>query len=266
MSSPQTAPKVIGSDQTQRRAGAESARRVLQIMLCYNGQNHTYSARELAQKVNIPLPSLHRYVALLRETGILIDRGAGKYSLSPRMIPLAQAARSAETIIDIADPIMRRLSSETGETVILVRLVNDMATCTHRIESPQRLRISYEPGQLVPLISGASSKILLGTMSFEARRAHLTHHLKLAGKSLDKLEQLERDIQHAIENGWASSASELDDGIWAVAAAVKHGREVVASLSIPSPISRATPEVRKRLLTQVRLAAADISTAISELH
>lgn len=254
------------SEITQRRAGAESARRVLQIMLCFNGQNHTYTARQLSEKAQIPLPSVHRYVALLRETGILIDRGAGKYSLSPRMIPLAQAARSAETLIDLADPVMRRLSSDTGETVILVRLVNDMATCTHRIESPQRLRISYEPGQLVPLISGASSKILLGTMPPEARRAHLTHHLKLANKSLDRLEQLELDIQQAAINGWASSASELDEGVWAVAAAVKHGKEVIASLSIPSPISRATPEVRKKLLNQVRIAAAEISVAISQLR
>lgn len=251
---------------TQKRSGAESARRVLQIMLCFNGQNHTYTARQLAEEVRIPLPSVHRYVALLRETGILIDRGSGRYSLSPRMIPLAQAARSAETLIDVADPIMRRLSTETGETVILVRLVNDMATCTHRIESSQRLRISYEPGQLVSLVGGASSRILLGSMTAGARRAHLTHHFKLAGRSLDRLEQMEQDIENAQINGWATSSSELDPGIWASAAAVKHGKEVIASLSIPSPMSRATPDVQKQLLNQVRLAAAEINRKISEIR
>lgn len=266
MSSPGVDLKSPEQLKAHRKAGAESARRVLQIMLCFNGKDHTHSARQLAKASGIPLPSVHRYVALLRETGVLIDRGAGKYSLSARMIPLAQAARSAESLIDAADPTMRRLCAETGETIILVRLVNDMATCTHRIESSQRLRISYEPGQLVPLLSGASSKLLLGTLSAEARRAHLSHHLMASTGSLDKLNQIEAEIQAAMVNGWSTSSSELDDGIWAAAAAVKHGKETVASLSIPSPISRATPEVQKRLIEQVRAAAAEISAKISELR
>ncbi len=250
----------------QRRTGAESARRVLQLMLCFNRQNHTYTARQLADEVGIPLPSVHRYVALLRETGVLIDRGSGKYSLSPRMIPLAQAARSAETLIDFADPVMRRLSSETGETVILVRMINDMATCTHRIESPRRLRISYEPGQLVPLLGGASSRILLGSMSPQARKAHLSHYLYMADGDLRRLDHIEQDIQQAAKNGWATSSSEVDEDVWAAAAAVKHGREVVASLSIPTPLSRMTTEVQKRLLSQVIVAAAEISSSISAIH
>ncbi len=251
---------------TQRRTGAESARRVLQLMLCFNRQNHTYTARQLAEEVAIPLPSVHRYVALLRETGVLIDRGSGKYSLSPRMIPLAQAARSAESLVDFADPIMRKLSSDTGETVILVRMINDMATCIHRIESPRRLRISYEPGQLVPLLGGASSRILLGSMSPQARKAHLSHYLYLADGDLRRLDRIEQDIQQAAKNGWATSSSEVDEDVWAAAAAVKHGREVVASLSVPTPLSRVTPEIQKRLISQVTVAAAEISAIISAIH
>ncbi len=251
---------------TQRRTGAESARRVLQLMLCFNRQNHTYTARQLAEEVGIPLPSVHRYVALLRETGVLIDRGSGKYSLSPRMIPLAQAARSAESLVDFADPIMRKLSSDTGETVILVRMINDMATCIHRIESPRRLRISYEPGQLVPLLGGASSRILLGSMSPQARKAHLSHYLYLADGDLRRLGRIEQDIQQAAKNGWATSSSEVDEDVWAAAGAVKHGREVVASLSVPTPLSRVTPEIQKRLISQVTVAAAEISATISAIH
>ncbi len=250
----------------QRRTGAESARRVLQLMLCFNRQNHTYTARQLADEVGIPLPSVHRYVALLRETGILIDRGSGRYSLSPRMIPLAQAARSAETMIEFADPVMRRLSSETGESVILVRMINDMATCTHRIESPRRLRISYEPGQLVPLLSGASSRILLGSMSPQARKAHLSHFLFMADGDLRNLDRIEQEIQQATKNGWATSSSEIDEGVWAAAAPVKHGKEIVASLSIPTPYSRVTPDSQKRLISQVTVAAAEISSLISAIH
>lgn len=266
MSVPQAESNNGDAKNVQRRAGAESARRVLQLMLCFNRQNHTYTARQLAEEVGIPLPSVHRYVALLRETGVLIDRGSGKYSLSPRMIPLAQAARSAETLIDFADPVMRRLSSETGETVILVRMINDMATCTHRIESPRRLRISYEPGQLVPLLSGASSRILLGSMSPQTRKAHLSHYLYMADGDLRRLERIEQDIQQATKNGWATSSSEIDEDVWATAAPVKHGREIVASLSIPTPLSRVTPDIQKRIISQVTVAAAEISSLISAIH
>ena len=135
--------------------GCEGARRVLALMLAFSADRNTLTARELAAATDIALPSVYRYITLLRETGLLAGDERGSYRLSARLLGLARAAEAAESIIDIADPFMHELSEHTGETVILVRLIGRSAVCVHRVESAHHLRAALgallhligEPGQ-----------------------------------------------------------------------------------------------------------------------
>src|SRR6516164_6897566 len=115
--------------------GAEGARRVLAVLQSFSPGRHTMTARELAEATCIPLPSMYRYIALLRETSFLVGDARGAYRLSPRLIALAQAAEVAEAVIGIADPVMHDLVRECGETAIFVRLIARIPVCVHRVES-----------------------------------------------------------------------------------------------------------------------------------
>src|SRR6201982_2852066 len=130
--------------------GCEGARRVLALMLTFSADENTLTARQLAERTGIALPSVYRYITLLRETGLLAGDERGSYRLSARLIGLARAAEAAESIIDIAAPGIRDLAAQTGETVFLVRLIGRSAVCVHRVQSAQRLRISFEAGQPLP--------------------------------------------------------------------------------------------------------------------
>ena len=103
-------------------------------MLAFSAERSSLTARELAAATGIALPSVYRYITLLRETGLLAGDDRGSYRLSARLIGLARAAEAAESIIDIADPFMRELAAQTGETVILVRLIGRSAVCVHRVK------------------------------------------------------------------------------------------------------------------------------------
>ena len=85
--------------------GCEGARRVLALMLTFSADDHTLTARQLAERTGIALPSVYRYLTLLRETGLLAGDERGSYRLSARLIGLARAAEVAESIIDVADPV-----------------------------------------------------------------------------------------------------------------------------------------------------------------
>src|SRR5579875_1352925 len=243
--------------------GAEGARRVLGLLMSFSRDRHTLTARDLAEATAIPLPSVYRYVALLRDLGLLVGDDRGSYHLSARLIALAGAAEAAETLIDLADPVMRRLSAETGETVILVRLIARSAVCVHRVESTQSLRTSYEPGQPLSLEHGASARLLLASMTAEARRRYLA---PLAGRDPAGAAQLEDQVELAGRRGWAVSSEEIDRGVWAVAAAVRDRKGVLAALSVPSPLVRAPAEMQDRLLGQVRAAAGEINGALRADH
>jgi DNA-binding IclR family transcriptional regulator len=251
-----------GGGRGERAArGAESARRVLAVLMAFTRERHTLTARELAEITGIPLPSVYRYVAFLRDTGLLVGGDRGGYHLSVRLVQLAQAAEAGDTLIGIADPVMRHLGAETGETVILVRLLGQSAVCVHRVESSHRLRTSFEPGQPMSLERGASARILLASMSQEALRAYLE---SLSRRDPARAARLEEEAALVRRRGWASSEEEIDEGIWAAAAAVRDGSGIVAALSVPSPLVRAPGETRASLLAKVRASADHLSELLRD--
>jgi DNA-binding IclR family transcriptional regulator len=260
--------KVPGNENTEpdgntaARSG-EGARRALSILTAFSPERYTMTARELAQVTAIPLPSVYRYVALLRDMGLFVGDDRGSYHLSARLSALARAAEMAETLIDFADPVMRRLGAQTGETVILVRLIAQSAVCVHRIESTHSLRTSYEPGQPLSLERGASARLLLASMTDQARRDYLA---PLATRDPEAAARLGEQAAIAGQRGWAVSEQEIDVGVWAAAAAVRDRSGVVAALSVPSPLVRAPEALHDELLGSVRAAADEINAALRAAH
>ncbi len=239
--------------------GCEGARRVLALMLTFSADENTLTARQLAERTGIALPSVYRYLTLLRETGLLAGDERGSYRLSARLIGLARAAEAAESIIEIANPVMRDLAGRTGETVILVRMIGRSAVCVHRVQSEQQLRISFEAGQSLPLDRGASARLLLASLAPNIRREILA---PLAERDREAAALLDKKILLAGQQGYAISEEEIHKGVWAAAAQVIQGKRMVAVLTVPSPLVRAPTEQRTQLLNHVRTSARAIEDGL----
>src|SRR5690348_512566 len=153
--------------------GCEGARRVLALMLTFSADDHTLTARQLAERTGIALPSVYRYLTLLRETGLLAGDERGSYRLSARLVGLARAAGAAGRSISVADRAMRERPMRTRGTVIRARLLGRSAVCVHRVQSSQRRRRSCEAGQRLPPPRGASARLLRASLAPHARRAYL---------------------------------------------------------------------------------------------
>ena len=204
---------------------------------------------------------MYRYIALLRETGLLVGDERGAYHLSARLISLARAAEAAESIIELADPVMRKLVRDCGETVILVRLIARAPVCVHRVESAHHLRATFEPGQPLPLERGASGRVLLAGLAPQTRRDYLAPLAKIDPEAAARVE---KSAAETAERGWAVSEEEIDRGVWAASAAVTDGRSTVAALTVPSPLVRAPAALQDRLLGQVRAAARTLSELLRD--
>jgi DNA-binding IclR family transcriptional regulator len=242
-------------------SGAEGARRVLAVLQAFSPRQHTLTARELAELTAIPLPSMYRYIALLRDMGLMIGDEHGAYHLSSKFMSLARAAEAAETLIEVADPVMRELVRDSGETVIFVRLIAGTPVCVHRVEAEHHLRATFEPGQTLPLLRGASGRVLLAGMSDRQRRESLASLMQSDPAAAVAVEE---SIVKVAARGWATSEEEIDRGVWAASAAVTDGQATVAALTAPSPLVRAPSAQQERLLGQVRAAATRLSKLIAE--
>jgi DNA-binding IclR family transcriptional regulator len=243
------------------RVGSDSARRVLDLLFAFTEERPEASVKELADELAVPLPSAHRYVALLREKGLVSEGARGRYHLTPRVTALGRAARAANSMIDVATPFMRELAERIGETVLLARLVHDLPVCVHRVEASRRLRLSFEPGQNLPPLRGASVKVLVGSMPGTERDAYLNRVLTGEDTEARRAEFL-AEAESAGADKWATSSQEIDEGVWAAAALVTQDGRAAAALAAACAGFRVDDERRVFVLDSVRETARRISDAL----
>jgi DNA-binding IclR family transcriptional regulator len=88
------------------------------VLQAFSQRQHTLTARDLADVTAIPLPSMYRYIALLRDTGLLVGNNRGAYHLSPQLISLARAAEAAGadlSAFEVIDSVLPDPEDEPGE-------------------------------------------------------------------------------------------------------------------------------------------------------
>jgi DNA-binding IclR family transcriptional regulator len=225
------------------------------LLFAFTEEHPRRTARELSDAVGIPMPSVHRYVALLREIGLIADVRRGQYQLTPRVFGLSRAVHASNRILDIADPYLHALSIELNESVMLVQQIADQPLCVARHEAARAVRTSFVPGQAMQPLRGASAKVLLAGMAPQERRAYAAR-VDPTGSHGPAWEE---EIEAIAAQGWATSDHELSEGVWAAAVPVTdHGR-VVAAISVACPDFRMTPETRANVIDHARAAAAEIS-------
>lgn len=240
-----------------------SAQKVLRVLMSFSQDAPRHTAEDLARATDLPLSSTYRYLTILREAGLIEEDGRGAFTVSPLVIGLARAAQAASSLVETARPHMETLSAKSHETVILVRRSGDQAVCIQRVESSQRIRMSFDVGTALPLHAGASPKVLLAGLEAGEREAILAEFEARYPELRDRLAALRGELGAIASEGWAQSTAEITSDVYAVAAPVHAGRETVAALSIVAPAFRVSAEERGRLRELVIGAARDLSRAFS---
>lgn len=244
------------------KTGADSARRAIDLLFAFE-RKPVATVRELSESVELPLPSAHRYVAMLRTMGLIEEAQHGQYRLTMRLAALGQAARRATSLIDVVQPFMQELCEETGETVLLIQPVAGLPVCIHRIEAQRRLRLSFEVGQHLPPLRGASAHLLLAAKSQKDRRKYIDDALARGDEPpVSGIEEFLAEVQRDAERGWAVSSEEIDEGVWSAAAVIRSEGKSIGTLSVPCPTFRMNDEKAQAIIESVKRAANQISTAL----
>lgn len=244
------------------KTGPDSARRAIEMLFAFE-QKPVSTVRELSESLAMPAPSTHRYVALLREMGLIDEAQPGHYRLTMRVAALGQAARRATSLIDVAQPFMQALSDRTGETVLLIQPVAGLPVCTHRVEAQQRLRLSFEIGQNLPPLRGASAHLLLAALPDGDRRKYVDDALARGDLApVSGIDDFLAEVQRDAERGWAVSSEEIDEGVWSAASMLRSGGRFLGTLSVPCPTFRVNEEKASMIIHSVRQTANEITKAL----
>jgi IclR family acetate operon transcriptional repressor len=220
-------------------------------------------ADELSVLLEMPVSTVYRYLRTLGEFGF-VDRHGGLFRLGPKLLIGTGANVSSERLIRHADPVLRMLAEETGETAVVVRRIGLSSICLHQIESDAALRVTIEPGAMLPLVAGAPGRVLLAFAPSEVLDEVLAQGVISHSPGDPTDEELRDRLGDVVMTGLATSEGELYEGAVALAAPVFREDGIVGAIAVIGPEFRCGPDWRTRATGLLQTGASTINAALSE--
>jgi DNA-binding IclR family transcriptional regulator len=225
--------------------------RALDILLAFKPQDDALTVSELLRRIALSRPTLYRLLRTLQRKQFLLASGdPQRFRLGPAVAQLSHVWTAGLDLGTAAEPMMRRLRDETGETVALFVPEGAFRLCIAEVPSNQALSFRRGIGYRERLTVGASGKVMLAYMP----------------PPLPKIDfdprKYARELALIKERGFAISKDELIQGAVAVSAPFfdATGR-VAGSLSVFGPSARVGPsQVAKfgRLLLRETQAVSQV--------
>lgn len=194
-------------------------------------------AGDLAHLLDMPISSVYRYLRTLCNFNLINGHdGVYKLDVSVKIHPDSRVGN--ETLFRLSDPVLRALVHQTGETAILLTRVGHAALCLHQIETPRKMRMAFERGEILPLYAGAGSRTLLAHAPPDVLQAVIEGGLPAITGNSPNEAVLRRKLGQIRAKGIALSRGEFIPGALAIAAPVYCNGSVVAALDVAGPESR----------------------------
>ncbi|WP_144875896.1 IclR family transcriptional regulator [Microbacterium sp. 1.5R] len=240
-----------------RVPGAESGRRLLAVLLSFTESRPLWTVADLATELDMGTSMVYRYIALLREVGLVDAAHDSQYRVTDLAASLAAASAAVRAPIAATSlPVISRIRDEIGETVLVARRSGSVVYTVERAESNRPVRLQFERGQAMSLHVGSLSRVLLAHLPHAEREAYVAQ-LADDVRSLPTLAPVALD--EVVSQGFAESFEEIDDGIWGVAAPLFSGGAVAGAIGCAAPLYRTPAEQRNRIRAAIRAGAEEIS-------
>ena len=189
---------------------------------------------ELARALSMSKGSMHRLLKTLEQCGVVVLDEERFYVLGPRIYKLAAYVRSTG-LRRLALPAMQRLAPYIGETLFLGRIEQEHV---HVIESVEaggehlHPHISVPRGTRVPLLAGATGRLVLASWPQEQRRRWLQRHElpRFTEASLTDVDRFLQAVEETAATGLAIDHGEYLTGVNAVAVPIFGPENSLAAL------------------------------------
>lgn len=136
--------------------------RALEILMAFTATDYELSVGELLKRVDLSRPTLYRLLHTLEQSGFVISGGEPqKFRLGPSVAHLAHVWTSSLDISELAQPVMRRIWEQTGETVALFVPQGAYRLCIAELPSAQPLSFKRGAGYQERILLGASGRAIL---------------------------------------------------------------------------------------------------------
>jgi DNA-binding IclR family transcriptional regulator len=220
------------------------------------------SLSELAKSSGVPMTTLHRILAVLREASLVGETPRGTYVVGVGAVILSRSFLDGVDLRDVARPVMADLVASTKETCHLGVLASVHVVYLEKIDSPYSVRMHSRVGATNPAVRTAIGRAILAYSSPDLVAEVFDGSERLFESALDR-DHLDAVLADVRERGYSSDLQENELGICCVGAPVfDHTGRVVAGLSVSAPAARFNTDCIAERGAQLKAAATRVSEGL----
>lgn len=215
----------------KRGYSAPALEKGIQILELFAAGPRGLTISEIAHKLGRSISEVFRIIIVMERLGWLAkDPVNDRYSVTYRVLDVAFRATPAQTLSNVAAPVMHELASATNQSCHLVVETGGRATVIHRQENMGPVGFGIRLGTVVDLVTSCSGHVLLA-FAAEDRRARTLGALVAAD---DARTRLERRLEAVRLQGYEMQPSARTAGVTDISFPVfGFDGHVCAALTIP---------------------------------
>jgi len=245
-------------------SNVQSLERALTLLNILSDHPNGIQISRLAEKTGLSKSTIHRLLStLLNMKYVTQDPKTEKYGLGYQVLYLSRNMTANSGLISSTRPILELLCEDINETIHLCVEDNSEVVYIDKIESSQTIRMYSRIGSRNPMYCTGVGKILLSGMDEENfKQATISiDFVKRTAKTIDSLEELQKEIERVKKQQYALDNIENEEGIRCIAAPIRDfSGKIVASFSVSGPVHRITMErIHDELIRKMRETSKKIS-------
>ncbi len=241
--------------------------RGLDVLELFASAGPELSQKEISERLRLPMPTVHRLVAVLTERGWLNrDPATRRLRLGLEVARLVPALLAGMRLPELARPHVLRLVSRVHETVNVAILQGGEVVYLLSEAGDRLLAPRVSVGLRLPAHCTALGKCLLAQLPEELARLTLGDepYERRTGHTHTTWKRLAADLAAIRATGVAISEEEYEVGLVSIAVPVRWiDGPGTAAINVSLPAARATSEVRDQLIRGLLQAAREIDREMS---
>ncbi len=250
---------------TEQKSTRNSPRRILEIIeaICENPESATASG--LSKALNIPAPTIYRWLDALCEERFIAAHASGHYIPGERFRNLTLNSLRYEPSVTVRRSILRDLSEKLKETVSLAIPQGTKLIYFDRLESHWPFQVNLRVGDALPLHCCASGKLYLSTMDTEAALGVFDRiaHKVSARNTIVEATRFEAELYDIRSAGYSLDNEEwFDDMVGASVPIFSDSGALVACLSTHALVTRKPIQTLRDEIPFMQKAAGELKSVL----
>ena len=216
---------------------------------------------ELARQLGLTKPNVYRLLSTLTVLGyVKKDPETSLYSPTLKLWELGSMMVRDVDLVSVANPRLRRLCDEAGESVQLTVFDAGYVVYVDKVDSAHPLKAITTIGSRVGATATSTGKAMLAWLPSESLDAAFQHVKRFTPLTLVRRRDIERDLDETRRRGFAVNRGEFRVGVCGIGAPVRdRAGQVIAAIGIWGAEKNILGARHEELAQLAMAAARDIS-------